>query len=123
MKLAATHPLHPLHLVLGFALWLVWFGLLYGAHGVGCALAPPPVQQGPFTVLNVLLGVWTLIFFAGFAVAAAAVARAALRQRPGSADGTPIARFVTPAAAVLYGACAVSTLVVGLPVLVVPPCV
>ncbi len=129
MKRGARRPFrwlsqpHPLHLVLGFALWLAWFALLYAAQGVGCAVAPPPAQQGAFTSINVLLGVGTLAFLAGFAVAAAIAARAARRQGGDEAEDAPLARFVAPAAALLYGACAVSTLVVGLPLLVVPPCV
>ena len=65
----------------------------------------------------------TLAFLAGFAAAAAIAARAARRQGGDEAEDAPLARFVAPAAALLYGACAVSTLVVGLPLLVVPPCV
>ncbi len=85
MKRGARRPFrwlsqpHPLHLVLGFALWLAWFALLYAAQGVGCAVAPPPAQQGAFTSINVLLGVGTLAFLAGFAAAAlGGLARAAV---------------------------------------------
>jgi MFS family permease len=126
MNPRARHPVHPWHLAAGFVLWLVWFALLYGAQGIGCAVAAPPAQQGSATGINVLLGLWTLAFFFGFAVAAVLMARVASRQgRQGwdEVEPSPLARFVAPTAAVLYGACAVCTLVVGLPVLVVPPCV
>lgn len=123
MKLPARHCVHPWHLAAGFALWLLWFAVLYGAQGIGCAVAAPPAQQGSFTGINILLGLWTLVFLVGFAVAAALVARVALLQGLDETEQAPLARFVAPTAAVLYGGCAVSTLVVGLPVLVVPPCV
>lgn len=115
---------HPLHLVLGFTLWLLWFALLYGAQGLGCAVAAPPAEQGAANAVNVGLAVLTLVFLAGFVWAAVVTGRAAARPGP-DADGpqAPSVRFMASAAAVLYGAAAVSTLVVGLPVLLMPPCV
>jgi hypothetical protein len=117
MKLPATHPLH---LALGLTLWLVWFAVVYGAQGAGCAVVQPAAQAGASTPVNVLLGGLTLAFFAGFAAAAALMARAARAQ---GKQGDPGGRFVTRAATALYATAAASTLVVGLPVFLMPPCV
>lgn len=115
---------HPLHLALGFTLWLLWFGLLYGAQGLGCAVAPPPAGQGAANAVNAALAGLTLVFLAGFVWAAVVAGRAAAQPGPAAdAPRAPLARFMASVAAVLYGAAAVSTLVVGLPVLFLPPCI
>src|SRR5690606_24635178 len=55
---------HPLHAILGLVIWSLWFVALYGGQGVGCALAPPPVEDGAATWLNAALGLFTLLIVA-----------------------------------------------------------
>lgn len=117
MKIPANHPLH---LVLGQAIWLGWLGAAYGALSVACLVAPPAVATA-FNLLNAALLLLTVAVAAVLAWAAwtcwHAAARARHQQEPA------LARFVPRASAWLYGAAAVSMLVTGLPLLVVPPCV
>jgi predicted transporter len=116
---AGLSPFHPLHLVLGLLVWFVWFSAVYGGLAVACAWVPP---DGPSTVANALnavaLGV-TLLVAALLLWAAWGTARAA--RSPAAAQ--PRQRFVAGLSAVLYAVAAASTLAVGLPLLVVPPCV
>ena len=92
--------------------------------------APPPGAKGPQheslqgpARASARSGRGAAVNPIGFAVAAVLMARVASRQGRDEEEPSPLARFVAPTAAVLYGGCAVSTLVVGLPVLVVPPCI
>jgi hypothetical protein len=118
-RVAGLSPVHPLHLVLGLLLWFVWFSAVYGGLAVACAWVPPVGPSTVVTALNaVALGVTALVaawlFWAAWRTARAA--------RPAVA-GLPRQRFVAGLSAVLYAVAAVSTLAVGLPLLVVPPCV
>jgi hypothetical protein len=118
-RVAGLSPFHPLHLVLGLLLWFVWFSAVYGGLAVACAWVPPLGASTVVTALNgVALGVTGLVtawlFWAAWRTAW--VARSA-------AAGLPRQRFVAGLSAVLYAVAAVSTLAVGLPLLVVPPCV
>lgn len=110
-------PSHPMHLALGLIVWSVWFVALYGGLSVGCAFAPPAAELGARTWLNGLLGALTAIIFACLALQAWVCWRAA---RPSTAGSRR--RFVTTLSAGLYVFAAVSTLVVGIPVLGLPPC-
>lgn len=120
MSLKLPAATHPLHLAMGLTLWLVWFAVVYGLQGAGCAVVQPDAQDGAGTPVNALLGGLTLVFIAGLTGAAVLMGRAARAQRESGANR---ARFVTRAATVLYATSAVSTLVVGLPIYLMPPCV
>jgi hypothetical protein len=112
MKFAA----HPLQLVLGPAVWLAWFGTVYGALSVACAVAAPAAQRGPFNGVNAALLLLTLATAAGLAAAAWACARESRRRPEGQ-------RVLAWSAALLHGVAAVATLAVGGPIALLPPCV
>jgi hypothetical protein len=111
-------PFHPLQLALGLIVWSVWFVALYGGLSVGCALLPPPIESGASTWLNGLLGALTALTF-GWLVRQG---WACWRARAAGRDDTPARRFVTTVGAGLYAVAALSTLVIGIPVIVLPPC-
>ena len=52
---------HPAHLVTGLSIWSLWFVALYGGQGVGCSVAPPALEDGPWTWLNLALGLLSLL--------------------------------------------------------------
>ena len=113
-------PGHVLHLVLGHALWLVWLTLAYGGLSVACEVAPPQAA-GPMNLLNGALLLLTLLVAALLAWGAWACWRAP--GRPNGPQEPPGSRFLPRLSAWLYGASALATLLTGLPLLAVPPCV
>ncbi len=88
--------------------------LIYSVLSLGCAFAIPEETVSPFNSLNILLLLLTLITTALLAYLAKRCWRAA--TPPGDK------RFMARVAAGLYVAAAFSTLAIGLPVLVLPPC-
>jgi hypothetical protein len=110
-------PAHPLHLVIGLIVWSVWFVAIYSGLSVGCALAPPAADLGARTWLNGLLLALTAFSLAWLVFWAWRCWHAARLCLAGSPQ-----RFVSSLSAALYGVAAVSTLVIGLPILGLPPC-
>lgn len=111
-------PTHPLQLALGLIVWAVWFVALYGGLSVGCALAPPAADLGARTWLNGLLAALTAITFGWLAWQVRRCGRATR-----SGIGEPSSRrFLSTLGAGVYAVAAVSTLVIGIPVLGLPPC-
>jgi type VI protein secretion system component VasK len=117
MKLPASHPLH---LVLGLTLWFVWFCVVYGGLSVACAVAPPLPEAGSLNPVNASLLVLTVLTTVLLAWAARRCWGHAQQFPAGSPPGRK--RFVADVSAALYALAAVSTLVVGLPLLLLPPC-
>jgi hypothetical protein len=107
-------PTHPLQLALGLIIWSGWFVLIYLVLSIGCAFAAPDNSLSPFNWLNALLLVLTLVttVLLGF------FAWRCWRAQTPPGDG----RFIARVAAGVYLVAAVSTLAIGLPVLVLPPC-
>jgi hypothetical protein len=117
---------HPLHLVLGFTVWAVWFVILYGGLSVICAVEPPPVERGILNWTSASLLVGTMGIAATLSWSAWQRFRSRTPQQRENAAAGEDARwpqFVAQASAWLYAAAAISTLVVGLPLLVLAPCV
>lgn len=106
---------HPLQLVVGPIIWALWFVTIYAALSVVCSAAPPVADTGPFTWLNGLLLVLTLLTTLLLVVAGARCWRA---SRTGSARE----EFFTRVSAGVYLLTAASTLLIGMPVAVLPPC-
>ena len=102
------------HLVIGLALWFAWFCVTYGGLAVACAVAPPLPAQGAWTWLNAAALLLAALTTAAFAVAAWASARA-----PTAGDRQ---RFMARAGAALYATAALSTALVALPAVLLPPC-
>lgn len=116
MKLEVTHPRH---LIYGLLAWFAWLCVAYGVMSVGCASGLPSPELGSQTWINgVLLAVTALAAatLAGMAFLAFATARRMPRE-PSSG------RFFATAAAALYSSAAVSTAVLALPLVLLPPCV
>lgn len=111
---------HPLHLVLGLTLWFAWFCAVYGGLSVACAVVPPAPEAGALNGVNAGLLVLTILTTAVLAWAARKCWRGAQQFPAGSPPGRK--RFVADVSAALYALAAVSTLVVGLPLLLLPPC-
>lgn len=109
---------HPLHLVLGLVLWSAWFVAMYGGLSVACALAPPAGVATTLTWINgvllllTLLAVILLLYWGWRCMQTAAAANAAQGG----------ARFLSRVSAMVYLAAAGATLAIGLPVIVLPPC-
>lgn len=107
-------PTHPLQLALGLIIWSVWFVLIYSVLSLGCAFAIPADTVNSLNWLNALLLVLTVITTALLI----ALARRCWREEtpPGNK------KFIARVAAGIYLVAAISTLAVGLPTLVLPPC-
>jgi hypothetical protein len=114
-----TSPFHPMHLVLGLVLWSVWFVAMYGGLSVACVVAPPAEAAGALTWINGVLLLLTL-----FTTALLLYAAWRCWQAAGAADvDEKQARFVARVSAAVYLASAGAVLAVGLPVIVLPPCI
>lgn len=118
---ASAAPHHAWHLVLGLALWFGWFCATYGGLAVACAVAPPPPDAGPMTWLNAAALLVAAVCTTGFSVAAWACARAARWERAHAAAVRR--RFIARSSAWLYAIAALSTALVALPAVLLPPCV
>lgn len=113
-------PFHPIQLALGLAVWIIWFGTIYGGLSLGCVVAPPDPEQGPFTWINALLLLVTLAIAALLLNWARNCWRAAGRET--GPDRSPRA-LIAHVAAGLHLTAAIATLAVGLTLLALPPCV
>lgn len=111
-------PYNPIHIPLGLTLWSLWFVALYGGLSVGCALLPPPAEQGAWTWLNAALGLATLLTVALLLWLGWLFQRAARR-----ASAEPAQRFVAHVSAGVHLIAAIATLFIALPILGLPPCV
>lgn len=112
---------HAWHLVIGLALWFAWFCVTYGGLAVACAWSPPPASQVAWNGLNAAVLLGAVAAATGFACAAWRSARG-LEQRT-QGDAQTRERFIARAATALYAIAAVSTVLVALPAVVMPPCV
>lgn len=109
------------HLVIGLTLWVAWFCATYGGVAVACAWAPPSPAQGAWTWINAVV----LLVAVGCALAFGGAAWMSARGAPHARAEAPQARprFFARTATALYVTSAVSTLLVALPAVVLPPCV
>ena len=105
---------HPLHAILGLVIWSLWFVALYGVQGLGCAVAPPPPEDGAATWLNASLGLFT-------AFTVLLLLGLALFSWRSAAPGSP-QRFVLRLAAGVHLVGALATAFIGLTLLGLPPC-
>lgn len=111
---------HAWHLVIGLTLWFAWFSATYGGVAVACAIAPPSPAQGAWTWINATVLLLAVAFTAGFGWVAWYSARGMQRMQP---DAHARDRFFAHTATALYGVAALSTMLVALPAVLMPPCV
>ncbi|SHN11442.1 hypothetical protein [Phytopseudomonas punonensis] len=108
---------NPIHIITGLTIWGLWFVALYGGQGVGCSVAPPPLEDGPWTWLNlallVLSALTTLLL-----LALAQLFRKAARRR-GCSDRE---RFVASVSAGGNLIAAIAVVFIALPIMALPPC-
>jgi hypothetical protein len=112
-------PLHPVHLVLGLIVWALWFVALYGGLSVVCELAPPDAACGALTRINAAVLILALLV----AVFLFRQAGRCWRVTPASGAGRTTERFIGWVGTAVYVASAVASLALGLPGMVLPPCV
>lgn len=113
MKLVSAHPWH---LVAGLFIWALWFVVLYGGLGVGCAISPPSPDAGVFNWLSLSLLVLTL----GTAAYLSLCAVLSWRYARGLSNQP---RFTLRIAAAVYLTSALATLGIGFPLGVLAPCI
>ncbi len=107
------------HLFLGLTVWAVWFVAAYGGLSLACMASAPPRDAGVFNGINVGLATLTVGAAAWLLMAGRALRRA-LARLPAEAPSRE--RFLGSVSSCLYFVAAVATLFVGLPVLVLSPC-
>lgn len=112
-------PYHPLQLVLGMAVWITWFILIYGALAVACEVAPPPAEHGPFTWINAALLSSTLAITGLLLYWSNKCWRAA---RTSVGLDSPSRLFIARLGAGINLVGAISTFCLGLMALLLPPC-
>ncbi len=118
MSLARTSPYHPVQIPLGLVIWSLWFVALYGGQAVVCASSPPAPEQGIWNWLNGGFGLLTLATFALLAWLARHFWK--LSRPPHELNERQV--FVTKLAAGIHMIAALVTLFVGIPLLLIPPC-
>ncbi|MBS9404017.1 hypothetical protein KG088_10280 [Halomonas sp. TRM85114] len=106
---------HPMQLALGLTIWSLWFVTVYGGLSVVCAVSPPAPEEGAFTGLNLVLGGLTLLTL-GFLAWLTQRCVAAARRKRGRL------RYMSALAGGLYLFSTLGVAFVGLPLLLLPPC-
>jgi hypothetical protein len=111
-------PTHPMQLALGLVIWSAYFVAIYAGMSVGCAVAPPGEVHGPWTWINGVLLVLTVVT-AGLLLY---WSRACWRTRA-RAEVDQHRRFLALMGAAVHLIAAGAVVAVGAPLLVLPPCV
>ena len=111
-------PCHPVHLVLGPAIWVGWFAVLYASMSVTCSLIPPAASQGAMTWINALLLVLTILV----TLLLTSLGYCCWRYASANGGGWTDRPFTSRVAAGVYLLTAYSTLMIGMPVVFLPPC-
>jgi hypothetical protein len=119
-KAARPWAAHPMQLALGFIVWSIWFVVLYGGLSVACALAMPPIGAGSMNWLNASLLLLTLATIALLMYWSVLCWQGSTSIR-GQKRRT--SRFISQVSAGLHAMAAGAALAVGLPALVLPPCI
>lgn len=112
-------PCHPLHLVLGPMIWAGWFVAIYASLSVVCSLMPPATSQGAITWINGML----LVLTALVALLLVILGCRCWRHASANTRVTCNRRFISKVSAGVYLLTAFSTLMIGVPVVLLPPCI
>ena len=108
---------NPIHIITGLSIWAVWFIALYGGQGVGCSVAPPLLEDGPWTWLNLALAALSLLTTILLLALTRLFQRAS--QHPGCSDRE---RFVASVSAGGNLIAAIAVVFIALPIMALPPC-
>ncbi len=108
---------NPIHIASGLSIWSLWFVALYGGQGVGCSVAPPPLEDGPWTWLNLALALLSLLTTGLLLALARLFHRAAKRPACNERE-----RFVASVSAAGHLIAAIAVAFIALPIMVLPPC-
>lgn len=108
---------NPAHIVTGLSIWSLWFIALYGGQGAGCSVAPPPLEDGPWTWLNLALGLLSVLTASLLLVLARVFQQAA--RRPHRSDRERFVASVSAAGNLIGAICVVF---IALPLMALPPC-
>ena len=112
-------PAHPLQLVAGLVVWSLWFITIYGGLTVACQIAPPAAEAGALNRINLMLGLLTLATLVFLLWNARRCWQASGR---GDSEEARWQRFLATLGAGLHLVSAIATLFVGIPILLMPPC-
>jgi hypothetical protein len=115
MKPAFTHPLH---LMMGFILWSLWFVCVYAGLSLACILLPASHSLGTFSWVNILLLIFTLLITACLLMLALRCWRAPVSE----GERRKLHLFITKVSAAVYLSAAIATITIGLPIVVLSPC-
>lgn len=108
---------HPLHLVIGFIIWAFWLTLVYAGLSLSCMAAPAPETLKAHSWINIILLGFTIIvaallFFFGIKCWHRIAPEGHKKQT----------RFILRVSAAVYVCGSIATLAVGIPALMLPPC-
>ncbi len=115
-------PTHPLQLLAGHTVWLLWFCALYAGVSLGCQWFPPSPQQGFWNWISATAGLLSGAILALLLWAAICCWRSFRRQAVRSAGDAQPRPFVAAVAAGLYLLAALATGLVSLTLLLSAPC-
>ena len=112
-------PYHPIQLVLGLSIWAIWFVIIYAGLSVACERQPVGLEQGSLTSLNLVLMAFTMLTCGLLLFMAHRNWR---RARRVWTELSHAQRFIVRLSVALDMVAALVTLAVGLPAVVLPPC-
>ncbi|MEP1213946.1 MAG: hypothetical protein ABJM11_07465 [Marinobacter sp.] len=116
-----SSPVHPVHLFLGLAIWAAWFVVLYGGLSVGCTIAPPDSEEQAGTWINgAIVVVASLV--GGYLLWCAYRCAQASSQAKLQRDNR-LGVFISKTAAAVYLVSSIASLALGVPGVLLPPCV
>lgn len=107
-------------LILGPTVWGIWFSAVYGGLSVGCVIAPPDPEKGPWTWINISLWLFTVLVVLLLLRWAWRCWREIRRESPQQPGRR---RFIAVMGAGLHLMSALGTLFIGVPILILAPCI
>ncbi len=113
-------PMHPVQLVLGWAVWALYFVAMYASLSVTCAVRPGWAEAGATSGLNLTLLALTVLVAAGLMFWGRRCWQEA--QAAGSGEVPASAVFVARVAACVHLMAAFAVLAIGLPAALLPAC-
>lgn len=113
-----SSPYHPMQLVFGLAIWAVWFVMIYAGLSLACEYVGS-AESDSLSWINLVLMAFTMLTCGLLLFLAHRTWRdARLTWR----DQRPASRFIVRTAVLLDLVAALVTLAVGLPAVMLPPC-